>query len=175
MKKPKLSVKQKAFVGKYLIDMNATRAYREVYGASQKVAEANGPRLLGNARVAAAIAKAQDSRAKRVEVTQDTVLREMLIVMRSDVRHFRVNEAGSLVLADNAPQGAWRAVSSVKHRRIVVGRGEDKETTYEIEFRLWDKPAAIRMAGQHLAMFTDKVEHSGAITLEDILTRSREK
>jgi hypothetical protein len=38
-----LSPKHTRFVAEYLTDLNATRAYRAVYGVSQKVAEASGP------------------------------------------------------------------------------------------------------------------------------------
>lgn len=53
----KLSVKQMMFVLEYCVDLNATRAYKEVYKVSQEIAETAGPRLLGNVRVKEAIAK----------------------------------------------------------------------------------------------------------------------
>lgn len=153
-----MNARKRRFVDEYLIDLNAAQAAIRA-GYSVKTARSLGQRLLTDVDIAAAIAAAIAERAERTKITQDCVLQELAILLRSDVRHFTVDDdTGSLVLADGAPDSAWRAVSSVKHRRIVSGRGEHRETTYEVEFRLWDKPAAVKMAGQHLAMFTEKHE-----------------
>ena len=68
-----LTPKQKRFVGEYLIDLNATQAAIRA-GYSEKTAEVQGPRLLGNIRVQAAIAEAIEQREKRTQITQDYVL-----------------------------------------------------------------------------------------------------
>lgn len=52
-----LTPKQHAFALNYLKDFNGTRAYREVYDASTKVAETNASRLLSNAKVAKFVAR----------------------------------------------------------------------------------------------------------------------
>ena len=145
------------FVEEYLIDLNATQAATRA-GYSSKTAYAQGHRLLKDPKIAVAISAAAAARSVRVEVTQDTVLTELAILLRSDVRNFSVDEAGKLTLADGAPDDAWRAVSSVKYKTRRFGRGDDQETEHTLEFRLWDKPAAVKMAGQHLAMFTEKHE-----------------
>lgn len=153
-----MNARKRRFVDEYLIDLNAAQAAIRS-GYSAKTARSIGQRLLTDVDISALIATAIAERAERTKITQDCVLQELAILLRSDVRHFEIdNETGKLVLTDSAPDSAWRAVSSVKHRRIVTGRGDDRETTYEVEFRLWDKPAAVKMAGQHLAMFTEKHE-----------------
>lgn len=68
-----MTPKQERFVQEYLIDLNATRAAIRA-GYSAKTAEQQGPRLLGNVGVAAAIAKAQAERAAKVELTQEFVI-----------------------------------------------------------------------------------------------------
>ncbi len=73
-----LTPKQAAFVREYLVDMNATRAaIRAKY--SKRTAEQQGHRLLRNAGVAKAVASALQRRAERLELTQDTVVRGLLI------------------------------------------------------------------------------------------------
>jgi phage terminase small subunit len=153
--KSPITEKRRRFVEEYLIDLNATRA-ATVAGYSAKTAQSQGKALLTMPVVKALIDAAIAERSERTKITQDAVLLELHTLMNSDVRHFTVSESGKLELAPNAPESAWRSVSSVKHRRIVSGRDEDKEITYEVEYRLWDKPAAIRMAGQHLGMFKDR-------------------
>lgn len=154
-----MNPRQTRFVAEYLVDLNATQAAIRA-GYNPKTAYSIGHRLLTrNPEIGPAVAKAMEERGKRVEITQDSVLREIAIMLRSDVRNFMVDpDTGELVLADGAPDEAWRAVSSVKHRTTSFGRGDDKTTERTIEFRLWDKPAAALMAGKHLAMFTEKHE-----------------
>lgn len=75
----KLTPRQLRFVDEYLIDLNATQAaIRAGYKAS--TADVNGPRLLGNAGVAAAIQAGKARRARRTEVSQDDVIRELKAV-----------------------------------------------------------------------------------------------
>lgn len=77
MKRSGLTPRQKAFVREYLVDMNATQAaIRAKYSA--KTAEQQGPRLLGNVGVAAAIAAAQAKRSAKVELTAEMVVRGLL-------------------------------------------------------------------------------------------------
>lgn len=61
------------FVEEYLVDLNATQAAIRA-GYSPKTARSQGARLLADANVAAAIAKAKAARAERVALDQDYVL-----------------------------------------------------------------------------------------------------
>ncbi|MGH7476573.1 MAG: terminase small subunit [Longimicrobiales bacterium] len=73
-----LTPKQAAFVREYLVDLNATAAYKRAgYRASGNAAEVNASRLLRNAKVAAAVGAAIELRAERVELTAAEVLDEL--------------------------------------------------------------------------------------------------
>jgi len=74
-----LNPKQLRFIEEYLIDLNATRAYRRAYPncKTDGAAEVAGHRLLRNVKVQSEIQKQQNERAKRVEVTLDMVVREL--------------------------------------------------------------------------------------------------
>lgn len=149
-----LSARKSMFIREYLVDLNAAQAAIRA-GYSPKSAETNGPRLLRDAQVAAAVQVAMDERAKRVGMTADEVLAELKAIGMSDVRHYQFGEGSDpLVLAENAPDHAMRAVSSVKRRirRIHKQDGPDEEIE-DVEFKLWDKPTALRLAGQHLKLF----------------------
>lgn len=102
------------------------------------------------------------------------MLAEVGLLAFSDVTHYRVTDAGAVVLASGAPEGALRALQSIKRRITTRGRGKQTEIIREVEIRLWDKPGPLKLAGQHVGLFTDKLEHSGKITLEQALTASRE-
>ena len=71
-----LKPRQEQFCRQYLVDLNATRAAKRA-GYSEKTAHVQGPRLLGNVRVAARIAELQMQTAKRLEVTVDSMLKDL--------------------------------------------------------------------------------------------------
>jgi len=157
----KLTAKQAAFVAEYLISLNASEASR-LAGYSQKNSDTVGPRLLATPHVAAAIAAARADRVERTAITGDRVLVEAALLSFSDLTHYIIDDVGNVQLAEGAPEGAMRAISSIKrrqHRRMVDG---EMVTTYEVEIRLWDKPGPLKLAGQHVGLFKDKVEHTGA-------------
>lgn len=71
-----LTARQEAFVREYLVDLNATQAAIRA-GYSEKGARTQGPELLSNPVIQAAVAAAQAERARRVHVTQDDVFRRV--------------------------------------------------------------------------------------------------
>ena len=74
-----MTEKQKIFCDEYLIDLNATRAYKAAYPNVKRyeAAQVNGSKLLSNAMVAAYIAERQLERQRRTEITQDKVVKEL--------------------------------------------------------------------------------------------------
>ena len=80
-----LTDKQAAFVREYLVDMNATAAYKRAgYTAQGNAAEAAASRLLSNVKVAAEIEKAQAALAERTEITQEMVLKRWWDIATAD-------------------------------------------------------------------------------------------
>jgi phage terminase small subunit len=95
-----LTAKQERFVAEYLIDLNATQAAIRA-GYSAKTAEQQGARLLGNAKVAAAIAAGQAARAERTNITQDYVLSSIVETMERCKQAKQVlNRRGEPVLVE---------------------------------------------------------------------------
>lgn len=74
-----MTEKQKKFADEYLIDLNATRAYKAAYKSVKKdsSAMAGASRMLRNAKVAEYIDQKITERSKRTEVKQDDVVREL--------------------------------------------------------------------------------------------------
>lgn len=77
--------KQKRFVSEYLIDCNATRAYVAA-GYSPKLANTNASKILQNTLVAAAIKEAQDTTAKKLEVTREELIQDLMDI-KNDNKH----------------------------------------------------------------------------------------
>lgn len=154
-----MNERQGRFVLEYLVDLNATQA-AERAGYSKKTAHSIGHRLLSNVEIAAAIAKAQGERAHRTQVTVDRVLEELAVLSFSNIWDYQIDDSGHVVLAADAAPEAIRAVSSIKRRRRVIPRKDDEDIVeIETEIRLWDKPATLRLTGQHLGMYVEKREH----------------
>lgn len=151
-----LNPKQTRFVQEYLLDLNGKQAAIRA-GYSPKTAEVQASRLLSHAKVAAAVADAQAKRAKEVGVEQNRVLTELAVVGFSSVQNYTVDDNGDVQLAEGVPEAAWRALSSIKRKVITRGSGDDATVTREVELRLWDKPGTLRMCGQHLGMFVERV------------------
>lgn len=152
----KLTSKQKIFCDEYLIDLNATRAYKKAYPSVKKdeTAAVNGNRLLRNAKVKEYIDKRMKDREKRTEITQDMVLKELAAIAFSNGADFaKVTEDNMvhIVPTDELPIDKKKAISAIK------------ETKFGINIETCDKVKALELLGKHLGMFKDKVELSGNV------------
>jgi phage terminase small subunit len=154
-----LPKRRAAFVAEYLIDLNGTQAAIRA-GYSSATADVQASQLLRDLKVAEAIERAKAQRFARVNTTADSVLHEVSLLAQSCVEHYEVDDFGNLRAAEGAPEGAMRAVASVKKR---IRHAKDGSITYEVEFRLWDKPGSLKLMGKHagVAACFDKMEISG--------------
>lgn len=72
----KMTAKQKMFCQEYLVDLNATKACIRA-GYSQRTADVQGPRLLGNVRVKHEIDALKAKREEKVGLTAEKVLKDI--------------------------------------------------------------------------------------------------
>lgn len=74
-----LTPKQQRFVDEYLVDLNATEAYKRAgYKGTGRTAENNASRMLGNAGVRDAIAAGQAKRSEATGVTAEWVVKMLV-------------------------------------------------------------------------------------------------
>ena len=66
-------------------------------------------------------------------------------------------------------------VSSIEVVTRKVPGGEEAEVEHVAKIKTWDKQTALVNIGRHLGMFTDKIEHSGAIDLAERLRKAQER
>jgi phage terminase small subunit len=154
-----LTRKQTLFVAEYLLHFNATRAALAA-GYSPRTAYRTGFENLRKPQICKALRESIEARMERLQMSQDDVLRELAFLGQSDVSHYKIDDDGNFALADGAPEGAMRAVASVKQR---VTYDEDGGRTAHVEFRLWDKVSSLHLMARHLGMLHDKLEHSGKV------------
>lgn len=176
-----LPAKQKVFVDEYLIDLNATRAYMRAYGCDEKVAGANGARLLKNARIAALIAEKMQERSKKTGITAERVLEELAAIGFADIRKaITWGGEGDAVHAtpipsDEIDESTARAVAKVRAKRRSLVTDDSSETTIETEVGMHDKLGALQLIGRHLGMFKDKTEHEAGPGLVELLAMAHKK
>ena len=145
-----MTEKQKLFADEYLIDLNATRAYRKAYPNCKKdsSADAAARKLLGNTRIQKYISDRMEERQKRTEVTQDRVLQELAYIAFARVTDYATvkNNAVKIKNTDELTEEQIRAISGIKDGK------------FGIELKLNDKEKALELLGRHLGMWNDKLD-----------------
>ena len=128
---PKLTDKQKEFVRQYLVDLNATQAAIRA-GYSVKTAYRQGADLLQKTSIREAIEKAQAKRARRVEVTQDYVLSNLVEVVERSMQRAPVTDRKGEQVTDDEGRAVWTFDAKGANR-------------------------ALELLGKHLGIFADRV------------------
>lgn len=160
-----LTPKQKIFADEYLIDLNATRAYKVAYPKVRKdeSARVNGSKLLTNTNVVAYIDERMKEREKRTEITQDRVLQELAKLGFFDIRKL-FDDSGKPLDITGLDDETAACIAGLEVMDVYEGTGEDKEFVgYVKKYKLSDKLKALELIGRHLGMFKDKMELSGEI------------
>lgn len=168
---------QKRFCDEYLIDLNATRAYKVAYPKCKKdeTANAASSRMLRNVKVQEYISEKQKEIEERTEITQDKVIKELANIAFFNIKNI-YNNNGTLKAIKDIDEETIRAISSVKvlqkagAMKISINmEGKDNEVPIEhiqeqtIEFKTNDKVKALELLGRHLGMFKEKVTIDGNV------------
>lgn len=185
-----LSKKQELFCKEYLVDLNATQAYKRAgYSVkSDNAAGVEGSKLLRNPKIDARIKELMEERSKRTEITQDFVLQELYAIAKANGSHYSqvveepIIQNGKYVLdPDTGKVKTYKTVDMTptnkldeEQRKAIAGI---KETKYGIDVSTYDKVKALELLGRHLGMFKDKVEITGLSEekskLDSIITQLR--
>lgn len=153
--------KQKLFCEEYQIDLNATQAAIRA-GYSPESAGSIGSELLKKPEIRARIDKAMAERSKRTGINADRVLQELGKI--AFVNAADVIDMNNATIKDGADRDDTAAIASVKVKVISGANGEGVER----EIRLADKLKALELCGRHLGMFNDKLDVTGAATVQII-------
>lgn len=129
-----LTEKQLRFAEEYIKEPNATKAYMAAYPNVKKesTANANGSRLLANAKVSEYI----DSRMKELQSERIADATEVLETLTAVLR------------------GQKKGVA-------LVGIGKGAQSVEEVEPTVAEKIRAAELLGKRYKLFTDKVETDG--------------
>lgn len=140
-----MNEKQRRFCEEYLIDLNATRAYKAAYPSVKKDASASvcAAKLLRNAKVKSYLADRMKARQDRVEIEQDRILRELAAIAFADITEIVTIKDGKVCIEDidSLPQEKRAAIAEIK------------ENQWGTEIKICDRLRALELLGKHLGMF----------------------
>lgn len=171
---------QKRFCDEYLIDLNATRAYKVAYPKCKKdeTANAASSRMLRNVKVQEYISEKQQEIEERTEVTQDMVIKELAAIAFSkasdyaklkkmkrnvpvfdgeDIVDYKEEEYTGIEFTptDELTEEQKKALSGIK------------EGKFGIQVDSCDKVKALELLGKHLGIFNDiNVNMKNAVQVE---------
>ena len=151
---------QKRFCDEYLIDLNATRAYKVAYSRCKKdeTANVNGSKLLRNTKVQEYISERMKEREQRTEITQDMVIKELAKIAFLDIRKL-YTENGQLKNIADIDSDTAGAISQLETLEEYEGYGDDREKIGDTQkVKLLDKTKALELLGRHLGIFNDKMD-----------------
>ena|SRR5215831_7868774 len=150
-----LTPKQARFVAEYLIDLNATQAAIRA-GYSPRSAEVDGPRMLGNAGVAAAIAAGKARQLEKAELTAVQTLEAIRRQVCGDVRRL-FDAQGQLkpIIALSAEEASLIAGFEVVIKNAAAGDGHT-DTVHKIKLK--DQARFVELAAKHFGLLVEKLE-----------------
>lgn len=167
---------QKRFCDEYLIDLNATRAYKVAYSSCKKdeTANVNGSKLLRNTKVQEYISEKQREIEKRTEVTQDIVIKELAAIAFSKASDYAKLKKmkRSVPVFDGEDIVDYKEEEyigieftptnelSEEQKKALAGIKEGK---FGIQVDSCDKVKALELLGKHLGMFKEKVTIDGNV------------
>lgn len=150
-----LTEKQKRFADEYIIDLNATRAYKVAYPnvKSDETARVNSSRLLTNANVKAYVEeKLQEISDSKIADAKE-VMEYLSSVMRREHKEIVVVTCKTRT-SDYDDNGKKRIIDTEEPRLV------------EIPAKLSDANKAAELLGKRYSLFTDKLQVDGTSVVQ---------
>lgn len=161
----RLTPKQQQFVREYLIDFNATQAAIRA-GYSPKTAQVIGAENLKKPMVAAEIQRLGEKTAQKLEITRESVMRELAAIgfaRATDFVHVETEPASKLGIHPitggviNVPGGYYQSVRITDTDDLPEDKAAAlagiKQGANGIEVKLHDKVRALELLGKALGCF----------------------
>lgn len=176
MKVKKLEPKQELFCLEYIKDYNGTRAAKTAgFGTTDKSSQVAASKLLSKGMVKERVDELKREQQKRLQMSADDVLIELSRLATTDIaKCYDAN--GHLKPIHEIPQEIRVAIESIEVFEEFEGLGKERHKIGETKrIKFWSKPKALELMGKHHKQFTDKVEHSGQVTLAQLVTGSMDE
>lgn len=150
-----LTEKQRLFCLYYVRWFNATKAYQKAYSCDYFTAAANGPRLLGNARIKEEIQRIKDAKIKQTMYATEDYFQKMIDIAYSDVTDYL--SFGQEEAQDKNGNTFMMNVINLKESCDVDGTliQEVKQGKDGIAVKLVSKEFALKWLDKHYSEATD--------------------
>jgi len=171
MTETRFTPKQAIFIEEYLVDGNGARAAMAA-GVPEASAKVTASRWLKSSKVAAVVSQRQAQRAAKLDITAERVLEELAKLAYYDPgRLFDADGKMKPVhLLDDVTRAA---VSQVDVEETETSEGKDEARVVirsrTKKVKMADKGQNLERLGRHLKLFTDRLDLSGRLTLEDLV------
>lgn len=177
-----------AFVRRYIVDFNGTRAVMECGAfqvASYSGAAVHASRLLSRPRVKQLVKDALNERARRWNITADRILREQArIGFANMLDYLIVQPDGSAYidlkrvreLQDQDPDAAYdlgAAIQEVTSEVYLEGNGEDVVNVKKIKIRLHDKKSALDFMSKYIGLGTQGGTGNGPVQFNVVYVKGQ--
>lgn len=149
-----LTHRQRAFIEHYLMCWSATEAARRA-GYSPKTANQQGPRLLVNVGIQAAIS----ARLGELQATADEVKLRLTRHARGTMEDFLSGPSNRIDLEQARERGQLDLVKKYRLTTITDRQGNELAT---VEVELYDAQSALMALGRAQGIFVDRHELTGA-------------
>jgi len=173
------NAKHERFCQEYIIDLNGAKAAGRS-GYSKKTARTQANQLLTKLDISNRVAELKEIRSERTVVTQDMVLKELMILACSDiqdylevVREYTGSEDGRLKLKlfSEMKGNATRAIKSISEHITKDG--------IQLKFKLHGKEKSLEILARHLGMLIERHEvtgeDGGPVKIEYVLVKAKKK
>ena len=168
--------KEKLFVHEYLTDKrgkdSAIRA-----GYSEKTAVKIAAELLQKPHIRGWLDERIVEKCEQLDVTVERIVQELALVGFQNLAG-AFNADNSLKSIADMPESIQRVISGIDIDELFEGRGEEREHIgYTKKLRSFNKIDALKLLGQHLKMFTQKIEVSDRpmVHVKDMTGRKKQK
>lgn len=173
------NAKQERFCQEYLIDLNGAKA-AERSGYSKKTARTQANQLLTKLDISERVAELKEIRSERTVITQDMVLKELMILAQSDiqdylevVKQYPGSKDGrvSLKMFAEMKGNATRAIKSISEHITKDG--------IQLKFKLHGKEKSLEILARHLGMLIERHEvtgeDGGPVQIEYVLMNAKKR
>lgn len=166
-----LTTKQRLFADDYVITHNATQSYMKIYKVKkEETAKVNASRLLTKANLKEYIENKLKPQFDKYEITQERILKEYAkIAFLNPKKLFQ--DDGSLKGIHEIDDDSIAAINGIEVQELFAGSGKEREQIGTLrKLKIVDKKGALDSLAKIQGMFIDKIEHSGKLTIDDLIT-----
>lgn len=169
-----LSPQQMRFVEEMILDSSSYTAAAKRAGYSPKTAKSQAGELMANPKIKKAIDAANEEAIKRLGITKERILQELWLIARANPQDaIQTDEDGNQTID---LRSLTRDSSAGSEVIISTTSGDKKLKNVTVKTpKQSDRIAALTKIGQHLGMFTEKVEITNKLSLLELIEKSMEE